>query len=190
MQKMYGDQYKASLDNKKVDWFMFVPDQHCWRPIKQGFELRGHISNEVVELFEKAKKKLKDEAEKDKDGDFGEKTTKILKEFTAIEKSLYTANFKDSVMKECANLFYDEDFLNKLNLNPYLIVCKNGVLNLRAERTLENGTKEMYVDFRDGRPEDMMSFVAGKEGGREAIAYVPYNAEDPAAKELEGLSIS
>jgi P4 family phage/plasmid primase-like protien len=185
MQKMYGDQYKASLDNKKVDWFMFVPDQHCWRPIKQGFELRGHISNEVVELFEKAKKKLKDEAEKDKDGDFGEKTTKILKEFTAIEKSLYTANFKDSVMKECANLFYDEDFLNKLNLNPYLIVCKNGVLNLRAERTLENGTKEIYVDFRDGRPEDMMSFVAGKEGGREAIAYVPYNSEDPAAKELE-----
>ena len=185
MQKMYGEQYKASLDNKKVEWFMFVPEQHSWRQIKQGFELRGHISNDVQEMYEKAKKKLRDESERSAEGELGEKTVKILKEFLAIEKSLYTANFKDSVMKECANLFYDEDFLNKLNLNPYLFVCKNGVLNLRAERLREDGTKETFIEFRDGRPEDMMSFIAGKEGGKEAITYIPYTPENPVAKELD-----
>jgi len=185
MQKMFGSQYKASVDTKKTEWFMYSPHHHVWRHIKQGFELRGKISHEVVEMFQKARNKLVATAEKDPiTGEFvSDRVAKQAKEFLAVEKSLYTAPFKDSVMKECANLFYDEDFLNKLNLNPYLIVCRNGVLNLRAERKFEDGRTEYYADFRPGRPEDMMSFVAG--GQENPIEYKPFDPTDPNAVALD-----
>lgn len=185
MQKMYGNLYKASIDSKKTEWFTFREDEHIWKHIKQGAELRGKISNEVVEKINKAKERIKAQYRGD-DGDLTEYGTKRIKEFLAVEKSLYTAGFKDNVMKECAELFRDEDFMSKLNLNSHLFVCANGVLDLRAVRKGANGQEEHFVEFRPGRPEDMMSFVGGKEfGSSDPISYIPYDPADPIQTEIQ-----
>ena len=185
MQKMYGSQYKASIDSKRTEWFMFKTDEHIWKHINQGIELRGKISNEVVDKITKAKDRIKAQCRSD-DGELSDYGQKRIKEFLAVEKSLYTAGFKDNVLRECAGLFYEEDFMTRLNLNPYLLVCANGVLNLRATRKGPSGEEENYAEFRPGRPEDMMSFIAGKEFGiSEAINYVPYDPEDPIQEEIE-----
>ncbi len=185
MQKMYGDRYKASIDSKRTEWFMFREDEHIWKHINQGVELRGKISNEVVDKIMKAKERIKAQHRGD-DGELSEYGQKRIKEFLAVEKSLYTAGFKDNVLKECAGLFYEEDFMTRLNLNPYLLVCANGVLNLRATRKGPDGKEESYVEFRPGRPEDMMSFIAGKEFGiSEPIHYEPYDPNDPIQAEIE-----
>lgn len=185
MQKMYGDRYKASIDSKRTEWFMFREDEHIWKHINQGVELRGKISNEVVDKIYKAKERIKAQCRND-DGELSEYGTKRIKEFLAVEKSLYTAGFKDNVLKECAGLFYEEDFMTRLNLNPYLLVCANGVLNLRAVRKNKDGKEEHFVEFRPGRPEDMMSFVAGREFGiSEPINYVPYDPKDPVQADIE-----
>jgi P4 family phage/plasmid primase-like protien len=185
MQKMYADQFKASIESKRTEWFTFVADNHIWKHINQGMELRSKISNEVVEKVQLARRRVK-EQNKDENGEPTEYAQKRIKELLAVEKSLYTAGFKDNIMKECAGLFYEEDFTNRLNLNPYLLVCANGVLNLRASRKGSEGKDEYFVDFRPGRPEDMMSFVAGREFGvSEPISYSPYDANDINQRELE-----
>jgi len=185
MQKMYANQFKASIESKKTEWFTFVPENHIWKHINQGMELRSKISNEVVEKVQMARRRIK-EQHKDENGEPTEYAQKRIKELLAVEKSLYTAGFKDNIMKECAGLFYEEDFTSRLNLNPYLLVCANGVLNLRATRKNAEGKDEYYVDFRDGRPEDMMSFIAGREFGiSEPINYSSYDPNDVNQKELE-----
>ena len=185
MQKMYGNRYKASIDSKRTEWFMFREDEHIWKHINQGVELRGKISNDVVEKINKAKDRIRAQY-RDENQELTEYGQKRMKEFLAIEKSLYTAGFKDNVLKECAGLFYEEDFMTRLNLNPYLLVCANGVLNMRAVRKGKDGKEEFFAEFRPGRPEDMMSFIAGKEFGiSEAINYIPYESSDTVQEEIE-----
>jgi len=55
-----------------------------------------------------------------------------------------TAN-KDHIMKEAKELFYDGDFLGKLDVNPHLLCCKNGVFDFKENL------------FRNGIPEDNIS---------------------------------
>jgi P4 family phage/plasmid primase-like protien len=49
-------------------------------------------------------------------------------------------------MKECRELFFDEQFTKKVDSNKDLIAFNNGILDLKT------------FEFRDGRPEDYISF--------------------------------
>ena len=55
---------------------------------------------------------------------------KKFTELTDLENKLYNCGFKDSVIKECIGLFYEEDFEGKLNSNPFRLGCANGVIRL------------------------------------------------------------
>jgi P4 family phage/plasmid primase-like protien len=84
-------------------------------------------------------------------------------------------------MKMAAQQFCEEDFMNKLNANPFLLGCRNGVLELRAKGA---DNKERVV-FRQGRPEDYVSFLVGHNyPDSEPINYVPYDANDPTQAEI------
>ena len=65
--------------------------------------------------------------------------------------NLKNTGFKDQIMKECNVLFYDEQFLSRLNSNQYLLGFTNGILDLKA------------LEFRAGRPEDYVSMCVGYE---------------------------
>ena len=56
-----------------------------------------------------------------------------VKNITKIIKDLKNASFKDNVMKEAREVFYDKRFKDKLDNNPYLIAFKNGVYDLKAD---------------------------------------------------------
>jgi P4 family phage/plasmid primase-like protien len=75
-------------------------------------------------------------------------------------KNLKSAPFKANVMKECAEVFYDNEFATKLDANKYLLGFKNGVYDI---------TKH---NFRPGRPEDYISKCMGVE----------YEEQDPNGK--------
>jgi len=99
-----------------------------------------------------------------------------VKKMVEIERSLYQSGFKDSVMKDCIGLFYEEDFAQKLNANQYLIGFNNGVIDLHALK--EDGS--YTVNFRNAEPTDFITFMAGRYAtkGCEAIDYVPYDPTD------------
>ena len=121
---------------------------------------------------------------REKDDEFAAKRFKVLHD---IQQKLFTAGFKDSVMKESVGLFYEEEFSQKLNANPYLIGFANGVLNLREEYLDSEGRIGLRAEFREGRPEDYISFMAGRWLPKQCdpLEFVEYDPDNPLNAEID-----
>lgn len=193
MQRMFWGEFRASLNTKSTDWFEFKSP--CWKKSPQAVTFRNRMSTDVAEVIKKAKSVVQRKAS-EADGGSKEEgfATTQLKELHKMEGNLYTSGFKDAVTKECVGLFYEDDFAQKLDANPYLVGFSNGVLNLRAERTVTSGgaggpsaKTEQYCEFREGKPEDYISFQAGRWLPKlcDPIPYTPYRADDPEQAEID-----
>ncbi len=179
MKRMYENTYCASVDSKKVDWYYFTGI--CWKKLPQGIELRNKLTSDVVQVIADTKAKLRERIMEEPDDQKSSWHKERLKVLHKVEGSLYTSGFKDSVMKDCIGLFYDEEFSQKLNANEYLIGFNNGVLDLHAVRTNQAGNNEYYVNFRKAEPTDYVTFMAGRYPTKncDAIDYIEYDPNDP-----------
>jgi len=121
---------------------------------------------------------------------------KKFSELTELEMKLYNSGFKDSVMKECIGLFYEENFESTLNTNPFRIGCANGVIHLDAIKPDPKNPGQMkgmskdegdpFNFFQDGAPEDYLTFQAGYETPEhQAIPYIEYDPSDPIQAEID-----
>jgi len=181
MKKMYGSKYVAAVSAKFTDWFEYNDEQNMWRRLNQGIELRRLICNEIAPKIGETSQglfaKLSTATNELKEG-LIEKQKKLFK----VQMSLFSSGFCDSVMKMAVHQFYEADFQAKLNINGNLFACRNGILELRVP----GADGREHVIFRDGRPEDYMSFLAGQNAPEmEAIEYHPYRATDPAQAEIQ-----
>ncbi len=186
MWRMYKNDYRAAVDSKKVEWYDFKGN--AWKKLAQGIEIRNKMTTEVTGIIDKAKASSRRIMVTFKEGSAEHNFAKArVDNLHKIEKNLYSAGFKDSVMKECVGLFYEDEFAQKLNSNQFLIGFANGVVDLHAERTLPNGQKEYFVQFREGKPEDYISFMAGRWVPKQCdpINYVPYDPSDPDHAEID-----
>ena len=197
LQRMYKQTFCASIENRKIAWYIFDERMHTWRHINQGMELREKLSFEVAALViaarERLKKKGQDEmAETNPDKWFDQwihsPDGERFKMLTKLETHLYSSDFKNCVMKEAAELFSEEDFTQRLNLNQFLVPCQNGVIDLRNEVEEADGSVSNKIVFRPGKPDDFMSFMMGRNvgdmGNNRSIYYTPYDPEDPMQIEL------
>lgn len=151
----YRDCYKCSDFGKNV-WYRW--SGHVWSETDRGVDLQLKLSREVAgDFFKKASKIQTDMAERnlmncssEGKGDCGFceycQLEKQREGFNKIYMKLKTTKFKDNVMKECRELFFDELFTNKVDSNLNLIAFNNGVLELDT------------FEFREGKPEDYISF--------------------------------
>ena len=179
MKKMYGSNYVASITSRATDWYKYDDTANMWKKLNQGIELSTKVCTKVaIAISEASSKLLKDASENPKSREhLQEKHKQLLK----VQTSLFNNGFTESVMKMAVKQFYEEDFHNKLNINPNLFACANGMLELRVSG--EDGKD--YVVFRDGRPEDYMSFLAGQNHPELApINYEKYNPVDPRQVEI------
>jgi P4 family phage/plasmid primase-like protien len=178
MKRMYGNNYCASVDSKKVDWYEFTGN--CWKKLAQGIDLRNKMTTEVAQVISDTRSKIRNRLINLSNDERSFEETR-MKKMTKIEQCLYTSGFKDSVMKDCIGLFYDEDFSQKLNSNQYLIGFNNGVIDLHAVRTKDDGSNEYYVNFRKAEPTDYITFMAGRYVTKncDPIDYIEYNPSDP-----------
>ncbi len=181
--RLYGHEFRCSVGAKRSghEWFQFVG--HSWKHLRTANELRSRLSSDVRNNYINADLEfgrritLAGEAEK---AVLEEKRKKIF----LIERQLEMASFKDNILKECAEKFYDEEFLSKLNCNPYLVGVSNGVLDLRYYDN-ESSDAKPRVLFRPGRPDDNISFLMGRsEPDMEAIPYIPYDPKSQDQKDL------
>jgi P4 family phage/plasmid primase-like protien len=179
MKRMFENTYCASVDSKKVEWYHF--NGISWKKLPQGIELRNKLTGEVAQVIADTRSKLRERIAQVGDDQKTSWESTRLKKLLEVERSLYTSGFKDSVMKDCIGLFYEEDFALKLNSNQYLIGFNNGVIDLRAIRKKEDGTSEYHVAFRKAEPTDFITFMAGRYLTKncEAIDYVEYDPHDP-----------
>lgn len=142
--EMYKHQYVCASINRRI-WYEFI--DHRWKEIDTGYTLRQKISNEVVNeycgLLKHFSKKASQLPETDTRKDSLLAKCKKISEITI---KLRTTNYKDNIMKECAELFFIPKFIDKLDCETSLIGFDNGVYDLNR------------LEFRDGRPEDYISY--------------------------------
>ena len=124
---MYCEEFVcASIPSKT--WFQFR--DHKWEEIEDGIFLRKRISDTIVKQFVtmgveeiKALGTVTDKA--------GEASSNCrIKQIRKIICNLKSAPYKNNIMKEAMEVFYDRRFKAKLDQNPYLIGFKNGVYDL------------------------------------------------------------
>lgn len=140
-------------------WFYYT--NHHWEPMEEGIELRKKISSDLVKKYSEMIREHYSELQNVDDEDVGgknEKKTQIAP-LTKLIFNLKNSSFKNSIMKECREVFYDRDFLKVLGKGKYLLALQNGVYDLQN-----------HV-FRDGTPEDYIAFQM-------PIAYREFNQLD------------
>jgi P4 family phage/plasmid primase-like protien len=154
----FRDMYKCSDFGKNV-WFRWAG--HIWRETDKGVDLQLKLSKQIATVFFDKVKVMQDEmsdrsltscsGEDKKDCGTCEycQMEKVRTGLNAIYTKLKTTKFKDNVMKECRELFFDEEFTKKVDSNKDIIAFNNGVLDLST------------FEFRDGKPEDYLSFSTG-----------------------------
>jgi phage/plasmid-associated DNA primase len=170
-----GQIFKCS-DIKARTWHRF--NGTYWEEDRMGTTLRKMISNEVVKRFRVELKKIYGNSKIGDEGsvaddatDVDKKNSEKSKQINKIITQLKQAPFKDNVMKECCELFYDGRFEDKLNKNKYLMAFKNGVYDLQV------ALESKQSAFRKGRPEDYLSQCLPHN-------YVDYSMDDEKVQKI------
>jgi len=183
---MYRNEFRCTPPRKgasaaAMDWYQFPPDSHTWRSLKTGMRLRERLSNEVRNTFMAADVKAGQREMETTDASEKERLQEKRKKLLKVEAQLQNSTFKDQVMKEAAEKFYDEEFLQHMNQNPAIVGFSNGILDLRNI----GPDGQEHVLFRPGRPDDCVSFQMGRGMvGLDAIPYIPYDAAAPEQIEI------
>lgn len=158
----YSDEFVCASITNNI-WFQFT--EHKWEIIEDGVFLREKISGKIVSKYTDAVKSMYDKLNSSQDKSetmmFGSK----IKQLNKMICNLKSATYKNSVMREAKEVFYDQKFKDKLDSDPYIIAFKNGVYDLKLNI------------FRPGRPEDYIS-------KNMPINYIKFTEEDEKVQEV------
>ena len=137
----YGNEFVcASVTNNL--WFQYK--NHKWNRIEEGVFLRQKLSDEFVDTFSDKGKEIFDKMSRCPEGD-KDMYAAQQKQVQKMVNNLKQSPFKSNVMKECKEIFYNENFMRLLDRNAWLIGFRNGVYDLKTNM------------FRPGIPEDYIS---------------------------------
>lgn len=172
--KMFYSKYRC-IDASN-NWYEFR--DHRWHECVRGVSLRKHVSESVFDEFAAVASSISGKSTPPAAGGGYSRSVgsddpalqfmvndKDSKEVFKIGLKLKNTSTKERVMKQCNDLFFEKDFLEKLDSNRGLLCCKNGVYDL------------VHREFRPGRPEDYCSFSTG-------INYVPHDPASPVVAEV------
>ncbi len=182
MKKMYGPKYVASVTARNTDWYKYDDAVNMWKRLNQGIELSMKVCTQVAGSIGQTQSKILMAAAAATNNDAREALKAKGERLLKVQTSLFNNGFTESVMKMAIKQFHEDDFHNKLNINPSLFACANGMIELRVPG--EDG-RDRFGGFRDGRPEDYMSFLAGQNHPEMGpINYIPYDANMPVQAEI------
>jgi len=147
---LYKDLFVCSSIKSNV-WYHYSNNR--WIEDETGSTLRKMISTEMRELYNKktigqlngmmtAIAPSSDDASEDEQTNIRKiRSQRILNVCQRLNRTCE----KKNIMTEARDLFYDSNFLNKLDTNPYLLCFTNGVVDFKEKV------------FRRGRPDDYIS---------------------------------
>ena len=156
----FSDRFVCSSIKNNL-WWEFK--NHRWYRIDSGYSLLLLFSQDFVkeyelEIIEITKASIQDNNfEKEELNKKREKIQKII-------SNLMKTPFKNSLLTECKNIFYDSKFEEKLDSNIYLLGFENGVYDL--EQSI----------FRDGKPDDYITLSTKHHYSKWDISD-PYNKQ-------------
>jgi phage/plasmid-associated DNA primase len=156
LHQMFKDEI-VCVSASKNKWYRF--HQHRWQLCDDGidlehkilYDLRPRIMERRTQLSQKAAQIARDNDDSDDDDNEIEKIEEKIKKCSALIKKLETDKHIKAVMRMAKTLFYQRDFMKKLDTNPDIVCFTNGVYDLESE------------EFRDGRPDDYITICTNNE---------------------------
>ena len=183
VQEIFRQQFRCTVGQRKgsYEWYQFTHDNHYWKHMRTNTELRAHLSGIVRQRYSDSVSELGKKLSNNGAEDANKEVLEQQKKLITIQLHLENTSFKDNVMKECTEKFYDEEFLGRLNSITDIVGVSNGVLELSYT---DNDEGKPYVRFREGLPDDNISFQMGRMEGLDPISYVPYDPNSQDQKDL------
>ena len=141
---LYRDEF-VCVDLKQNTWFYFNGVK--WIENKEAYTLSNKLSKDFALECQKRSSHYMEKAISTNGNESDKFMTKrkIMSDLAVKMRGKY----KDSVLKQARTIFYDSDFIKKLNDDNYLVGFENGVYDLNKS------------EFRNTTPEDYISFTVG-----------------------------
>jgi len=144
-------------------WFHFK--HHVWTRDEEGVSLRKKISDELVKDFQQLADKIYQQIKQQEDDDC-DTDKKKFKNAMKLIGNLKNAPYKTNIMKECKELFFQPNFITRLDSDPYLIGFENGIYDIKNHL------------FRPGKPSDYISIKMN-------ISYQTFDMQSKEIAEIE-----
>ena len=128
---LYKEDYVCGKLKSKL-WFKF--NNNKWKTTELG--PYNELSNNIVQLYVKYSETFENNKENEK----------IIDQINNIIIKLKNVSFKETVCRECLYLFYDPDFITKLDRKIQLICFKNGIWDMN-NKILRSGLKNDYISL-------------------------------------------
>ena len=161
---IYEDRFKCCNIRSKT-WFEYKLGR--WENIDSGTTLRQALSQSISNIYHNKVKEtldtLNDSVEEDKEKCLRKRAQNMCQ----IALKLKKTTWKQNIMRECSEVFFDQHFLNKLDTKTHLLCFQNGVLDMKEKV------------FRKGRPDDYLSLCTN-------TIYEPYDPEDEEQVKIRG----
>jgi P4 family phage/plasmid primase-like protien len=139
-------------------WYQYY--DHRWEPADTANDLRSAISKELWQVYHVKSESLMAELSATPN-ESTEELSRIrdsLKKLQAVMMFLKKTVSKNNVMREARELFYDKDFLQKIDQNVYLMGFENCVVDFKNKI------------HRPGQPDDYLSMTT-------KIPYIEYDED-------------
>lgn len=141
----FKDEFRCADPKRKI-WFRHKKNN--WKECPENI-FRYEISNTLSRRYTAIAQDYQDQALDcaTSNTELSDKLKKKSGTMSEIAIKLKTTNFKQNVLKESSEIFYEYDpyFLERLDQDPYLIGFTNGVFDFKTN------------EFRKGRPDDYVS---------------------------------
>jgi P4 family phage/plasmid primase-like protien len=152
--QLFKDKF-VCVSVKNNQWYEYKNDK--WNEVDSGNSLRLHISRKMHDIYVKKTNELIQTITKMENNDQNTEALKVRScKLGDISILLKTTSWKNNIMKEARDLFYDNEFMDKLDSNPYLLSFNNCVIDFKNKLS------------RKGKPDDYISKST-------KIDYIPYN---------------
>ena len=143
-------------------WYYFDDNTGRWIDTEQGVILRKRLSSDIIDLYQHYSNFYKDKSkEEDPDSELYQIYDTRHSNCCKIMIKLKDYTYKDKIMKECKDKFYDHEFMDKLNSKKNLIGFDNGIIDLKYTSVNKSGVVHTETIFREGRPDDYVSLSVG-----------------------------
>ena len=152
--QLFKDRF-VCVSIKNNQWYEYKENK--WNEIDSGNSLRLMISKKMHDIYMKKANDLIEVITKMENNDQNTDNLKVKScKLGDICILLKTTSWKNNIMKEAKELFYDKEFIDKLDSNPYLLSFNNYIVDFKNKF------------YRKGRPDDYISKCTN-------INYIPYN---------------
>jgi P4 family phage/plasmid primase-like protien len=154
--KNYKDIF-VCVSIKNNVWYKLVG--HRWVETDSGIELRKILSDKFRKLFRQYVSNIMAQQGNELNENESKRLKMISDKILDICNRLGRTNDKKNIMTEAKELFYDGNFMSKMDNNPYLLCCNNGVVDFK-EKIFRKGHPEDYltkcanIDYNELKPED------------------------------------